>query len=428
MKSVTSKDNSLLIPRIILTVSIVAVSVMSFYFITTTSNVLLLSSYLSKITSKQRTLCQQVINSIAADNIGGKLEGPPLEKTLENFVQSQTSFSKTDSILNVRLEKHNSHIEYINLDEAYGKLLKSISKNIHSNTTNEFLNLLVAENKYLDALDQYTSSLNGYSNAEVQTFKLKETSILLVSLLLVFLEIFLLFLPAVKKINKQNTKLISITRELQESHKLLQLEVKEVEAKNESLKRIAYMQSHKIRHPLSSIMGLIGLLKDGHSADKNWINMMCDAASQLDVRIQNIVKESDLNKEQKVIHYNKIVEPIDDYAIVLLDTDGNIENWNKGAEKVQGYKEHEVIGKNFSMFYTGEDIRTNHIYNLLEQATANGFIRDENWQVKQDGSKFRASTLIKAIRNNHDEIIGYTSVTKDLTSAGQNKNIRRAFV
>src|SRR3954469_10878268 len=100
MMNPTSKGSSLLMPRIILTVSIIAVSVTSYYFITTTSNVLLLSSNLSKITSNQRTLCNQVINSMAADNLGGKLEGLQLEKTLANFVQSQTLFSKADSILN----------------------------------------------------------------------------------------------------------------------------------------------------------------------------------------------------------------------------------------------------------------------------------------------------------------------------------------
>jgi PAS domain S-box-containing protein len=428
MKSATSKGKSLLLPRIVLTVSIVAVSVVSFYFITTASNVLLISSYLSKITSKQRTLCQQVINSMAADNLGGKLDGLPLEKTLNNFVQSQKSFSKTDSIFSLRLGKQNPSPEYANLSETYDYLLNSISKNLETDSTNEFLNLLVAENKYLDALDKYTSSLNSYSNSEVQTFKLRETSILLVSLLLVLLEIVLLFLPAVKKINRQNKELMVVTGQLKESYNLLELQVKEVEAKNESLKKIAHMQSHNVRHPLTSIMGLIGLLKDGHTADKNWVKMMCDAAELLDVRISNIVKESDLNKEEKVIRYNKMVESIDDYSIILLDTDGNIESWSKGAEKVQGYKEHEVIGKSFSMFYTEEDIKASHIYNLLEQATDKGFIRDENWQVKQDGSTFWASTLIKAIRNNHDEIIGYTSVTRDLTDTREDENSYRAII
>ena len=337
-------------PRIVLTVSIVAVSIVSFYFISTTSNVLLLSSYLSKITSKQRTLCSQIINSMAANNLVGKLEGPPLEKTLKDFVNSEVSFSKTDSVLNARLGKHTLSPEYKNLYDAYDSLMNSISMNLESGNSDYFVNLLTAENYYLKALDKYVSDLNSYSNSEVQGFKMKEISILLVSLLLVLLEITWLFLPAVKKINKQNNELTVFSSELKESHKLLQSHVKELEEKNELLKKIAHIQSHDVRQPLTSIMALVALIKEGYTVDDNWLKMMYDATASLDMRIQAIVHESRLNKELIVIRYNKMIEEIEEYAIVLLDADGKIENWNKGAEKVLGYKSYEAIGKNFSLF------------------------------------------------------------------------------
>ena len=37
--------------------------------------------------------------------------------------------------------------------------------------------------------------------------------------------------------------------------------------------------------------------------------------------------------------YHKMVEEVEDYAIILLDKNGVIQNWNKGAEKIKGYKE-----------------------------------------------------------------------------------------
>ena len=414
-------------PRIVLTVSIVAVSIVSFYFISTTSNVLLLSSYLSKITSKQRTLCSQIINSMAADNLGGKLKGAPLEKTLKDFVNSEVSFSKTDSVLNARLGKHTLSPEYKNLYDAYDSLMNSISMNLESGNSDYFVNLLTAENYYLKALDKYVSDLNSYSNSEVQGFKMKEISILLVSLLLVLLEITWLFLPAVKKINKQNNELTVFSSELKESHKLLQSHVKELEEKNELLKKIAHIQSHDVRQPLTSIMALVALIKEGYTVDDNWLKMMYDATASLDMRIQAIVHESRLNKELIVIRYNKMIEEIEEYAIVLLDADGKIENWNKGAEKVLGYKSYEAIGKNFSLFYTEADKKTSHSYFLLDQASQNGFARDEGWQVKEDGTKFWASTLITAIHNEENEIIGYTSVIRDMTDEEKNQNDRTAL-
>lgn len=53
--------------------------------------------------------------------------------------------------------------------------------------------------------------------------------------------------------------------------------------------------------------------------------------------------------------YRKMIEEVSDYAILLMDKDGTILNWNKGAEKIKGYAPEEIIGKNFRLFYLLED-------------------------------------------------------------------------
>ena len=375
MKTGVPARNSLLLPRVILTVSIIVISIVSYYFITGTSNILQLSSRIGEITGNQRTLCSQVINSIAADNIGGRLEGPPLEKTLDEFVKSDTLFFKTSSTLNAHLGKHNLSNEYADLDNSYGILLSSISVNLASDSSDHFVDLLTAENNYLQELDKYASALNSRSTAEVRTFKIRETTILVVSLAFVFLEIVFLFLPALKKINEQNKELVVMNSELQESYKLLQSHLTEIKEKNEVLKKIAHIQSHEIRHPLTSIMALVNLANQGHAINEKWLQMMQEASKSLDTRIQSIIKETGADKQLKVVRHDKIVEEIEEYAIILLDAEGRIESWNKGAEKVFGYKEYEVTGKNFSMFYTEANKKATHIYYLLEQATDKGFIR-----------------------------------------------------
>src|SRR4030095_89029 len=71
-------------------------------------------------------------------------------------------------------------------------------------------------------------------------------------------------------------------------------------------------------------------------------------------------KNAQVNLKQSEERYHRMVDEVQDYAIILLSKDGIIENWNKGAEKIKGYKAEEIIGKNFSVFYTPED-RANHI-------------------------------------------------------------------
>jgi len=210
---------------------------------------------------------------------------------------------------------------------------------------------------------------------------------------------------------------VTFLMQLELNNSLLQKQMEEIEAKNQSMRKIAFMQSHEIRSPLTAIMGLVNLVSDGYSpVDDNWLRMMEDATKSLDEKIKMIVKETFASKDLKAIRFNKMIEEIEDYAIVLLDEKGNIENWNKGAEKVKGYKANEIIGKNFSVFYTNEDRENSRPGYLIAEATNRGFARDEGWRVRKDGSKFWGNILITAIHNDDKEVIGFTKVTKELVS------------
>ena len=126
--------------------------------------------------------------------------------------------------------------------------------------------------------------------------------------------------------------------ESQLNSNLLKKQLQEIEAKNDSLLKIAHLQSHQIRQPLTTIMGLIGLVRNGHqTVDDEWLTMLETATYNFDRTIHDIVAETIGSKDLRAIRFSKMVEEIDDYAILLLDNFGNIENWNKGAEKITGY-------------------------------------------------------------------------------------------
>lgn len=110
-----------------------------------------------------------------------------------------------------------------------------------------------------------------------------------------------------------------------------------------------------------------------------------------------------------------MIEEVEDYAIILLDKDGNIMNWNRGAEKIKGYTSDEIIGKNFRNFYFIEDVENKLPETLINLAAAEGKASHEGWRRRKDNSRFWGSVVITAIHDDNDDIIGFTKVTRDLT-------------
>src|SRR5690606_10482582 len=99
----------------------------------------------------------------------------------------------------------------------------------------------------------------------------------------------------------------------------------------------------------------------------------------------------------------------------LLDTDGNILNWNKGAEKIKGYSAAEAIGRNFSIFYRQQDVDAGLPQKLIETAKHDNKATHEGWRIRHDGSLFWASVVITSLHDNDNNIIGFSKVTRDLT-------------
>lgn len=113
--------------------------------------------------------------------------------------------------------------------------------------------------------------------------------------------------------------------------------------------------------------------------------------------------------------YHKMIEEIEDYAIILLDKEGIIQNWNKGAEKIKQYTETEVVGRSFQMFYMPQDRAAGIPHMLLKQAAVEGRAVHEGWRVRKDGTKFWGYIILTALHDAKGGIIGYTKITRDLT-------------
>jgi PAS domain S-box-containing protein len=123
------------------------------------------------------------------------------------------------------------------------------------------------------------------------------------------------------------------------------------------------------------------------------------------------------SKEKKDILeklHQKMIAEIQDFAIILLDIDGTVLSWNKGAELIKGYKEEEILGQNFRIFYMPADRQAGLPEQLIELAIKEGRARHIGRRVRKDGSIFWGSILITALHGDAGEVIGFTKLTKEI--------------
>jgi PAS domain S-box-containing protein len=103
-------------------------------------------------------------------------------------------------------------------------------------------------------------------------------------------------------------------------------------------------------------------------------------------------------------------------ALYMLDPDGNIETWNASAERIKGYTPAEIVGRNFTAFFTPEDVASGEPARILASARDNGHFTTEAWRVRKDGSRFLARVAIDAIRRRDGTLRGFVKMTHDITS------------
>ena len=113
--------------------------------------------------------------------------------------------------------------------------------------------------------------------------------------------------------------------------------------------------------------------------------------------------------------FRSLIDGVKDYAIFMLDIDGNVSTWNTGAQQIKGYLPGEIIGSHFSRFYPPETLAQGLPEYELKMARLEGRYEDEGWRLRKDGSRFWANVIITAMRDATGKLMGFSKITRDLT-------------
>ena len=140
-----------------------------------------------------------------------------------------------------------------------------------------------------------------------------------------------------------------------------------------------------------------------------------------DLKLANLHLQSDIERRyaieqelrQSESRTQLIVNAVKDCAIFMLDGDGRIASWNRGAQALNGYAAEEVIGQPFSMLYPAD--RAQPIESELAVAARRGWFEEECWHLRKNGSRYCADDMISAMREENGRLQGFSVVTRDAT-------------
>ncbi|QGZ41028.1 PAS domain S-box-containing protein [Pseudoduganella flava] len=114
-------------------------------------------------------------------------------------------------------------------------------------------------------------------------------------------------------------------------------------------------------------------------------------------------------------NFRLLVQGVSDYAIYMLSPQGEITNWNVGAQRIKGYPQDEVVGSHYRRFFTDEDRAAGVPERALETAAREGRYESEGLRVRRDGTRFYAHAVIDAIRDEYGTLLGFAKITRDIT-------------
>ena len=161
--------------------------------------------------------------------------------------------------------------------------------------------------------------------------------------------------------------------------------------------------------------------KDG---SRFWANVVITALRTPEGTLTGYAKVTrdltERRRHEESLRYNEmrfraLVEGVRDYAIIMLDTDGDVATWNAGAQQIHGFAASEIIGTHFSRLLVPDGSERAGAQHELSFAAREGRFQEEGWRLRKNGATFYANVVITAIRDDRGNLMGFSQITRDLT-------------
>lgn len=111
-----------------------------------------------------------------------------------------------------------------------------------------------------------------------------------------------------------------------------------------------------------------------------------------------------------------LLDSVTDIALIVLDRDGMIRSWNRGAENVNGWKADEIIGRHFSTMYREQDIAAGKPQQQIDAVRAEGRHEETGVRRRKDRTEYFAAVIMTPVLDDRGQIQGYAKAMRDISA------------
>ncbi len=150
-----------------------------------------------------------------------------------------------------------------------------------------------------------------------------------------------------------------------------------------------------------------------NAVERDNVKLPPNAAPQSHASEEKKQEDALIESERK---FRLMVDSIEDYAMFMVDTEGFITSWNRGAERLTGYSDIEAIGRHFSMLYPQQSLNKEHAAQELALAQVQGRYEEEGLRMRKNGTHYHAQIIVWRVEDSEGRTIGYAKITRDITA------------
>ncbi|MGD0546726.1 MAG: PAS domain S-box protein [Terracidiphilus sp.] len=134
-----------------------------------------------------------------------------------------------------------------------------------------------------------------------------------------------------------------------------------------------------------------------------------------DLNAQKAAEEERQRRNAQLECYRIMIESINEYFIYALDTEGRITSWGAGAKRLSGTSPEEIIGKNYSYFFTAEDVLAGVPEQQMAEAAHSGRFVSDAWMLNTNRVRVWSSGVLSAVRDEVGTLTGFIRVARIMT-------------